>query len=124
MRVSERERAIIDSTAAASGALLDGAAEGRPESLAGQVGGDRFGAAGSRAAGGGARDGAAAPPGRGAAPPLPSPPAVLCVMAAFWQARLAELERAAGAETRPDLLLPLAIERMCVRGILAGLDDR
>ncbi len=55
---------------------------------------------------------------------LAYPPAVLCMMADFWKARLAELDRAVAAETGPERLASLALDRMCVRGILAGLGDR
>ncbi len=66
----------------------------------------------------------ATPPGSGVSSRLPSPPAALRMMADFWKARLAELESPTAAETRPDMLASLAFERLCVRGILAGLDDR
>ena len=64
------------------------------------------------------------PPGSGALPILPSPPAVLGMLADFWKSRLAELEGSIAAETRPELLDALAFEWACVHGILAGLDHR
>ncbi len=67
---------------------------------------------------------AAVPPSRPAGSPDAAPPAALRTMAAFWEARLAELEGSIAAETRPERLAPLAVERMCVHGILAGLDGR
>ena len=64
------------------------------------------------------------PPGSEPSLRLPSPPAVLGMLADFWKSRLAELEGSIAAETRPELLDALAFEWMCVHGILAGLDHR
>ncbi len=124
-RPSEREQATIDITAATSAAwaILGGEAEVGSGTLAGTVAGGRRGSAASRAARR-ARDGTATPPEGGALSRLAYPPAVLCMMADFWKARLAELDRAVAAETGPERLASLALDRMCVRGILAGLGDR
>jgi hypothetical protein len=46
------------------------------------------------------------------------------MMARYWSAHLAELDGAIAAETRPDRHAAFAFERLCVQGILAGLDDR
>ncbi len=63
-------------------------------------------------------------PGSEALSILPSPPAVLRMLAEFWRSRLAELEGSMAAETRPELLDTLAFEWVCVHGILAGLDHQ
>jgi hypothetical protein len=52
------------------------------------------------------------------------PPTVLRLMARYWNSHLAELDGATAAETRPDGRAAFAFERLCVQGILAGLDDR
>ena len=85
--------------------------------------GSRRAAVGSRGVGA-TRDMAAKPPGSGASSRLSSPPAPLRMMAEFRKSRLAELESSIAAETRPELLGTLAVEWMCVHGILAGLDSQ